>query len=121
MIFKAGTASARGSRDWGSGRCGERLPEFYREMAMNMSTDELIRIVSTLGFPILVAVAAGMVLFRLGVALTDRHLKSLDKSTEEIQAQTKVLQDIRLELPKICKARCQHEQECQNFSPRESK
>lgn len=83
-----------------------------------MSPDEMAKLVGTLGFPIMAAVAMGYALFIIGKNLLDRQTKALDVTVAEMRQQTQLLTDIKHGLSDICRATCH---QCETFSPRRSK
>lgn len=68
--------------------------------------DLIIKYISTLGFPIVAAIALFFALKSLGSYLIKSHTNYLEENTKEMKAQTAALKSIDTQLPKICQASC---------------
>lgn len=71
--------------------------------------DLVIKYISSLGFPIAMAMGMAWVLYRIGLRLTLAYETTLKDNTVEMRNQTAVLERIESTLPSICHAECRAE------------
>ena len=72
--------------------------------------DVAIRYIGTLGFPIFVALAIGLVLWKLANMLALSHVKFLGDTQLELQKQTATMERIEKAMPALCRV-----ENCSNF------
>lgn len=67
-----------------------------------MTPEQVTSIVSNLGFPIAVAIAFAIAVWKFGNKLVDAHVKNLDRAGERFEAVAKSMEEISDSQSKIC-------------------
>lgn len=67
-----------------------------------MSIDEMIKIISNLGFPIAIAMGLGYTIWRLGNRIVDAQVRTLDKACDRFDSVAESMANINESQSKIC-------------------
>lgn len=67
-----------------------------------MSADEIIRMISNLGFPIVIALALGYTVWKLGGRIVEAQIHALDKACDRFDSVARSMSEITDSQSKIC-------------------